>query len=79
MDGSIILSTEKDIIAKKTYDEMYPQYKYISPKQLKINKAVALKGKTASYWNKMKSRNLSGLLKGEEQRLFKEYNLIKTI
>jgi len=64
---------------KKEYDEMYPQYKYISPKKRKLKKICALTGKEESYWSKLKSKQLGGILKGEEQRLFKEYNLIKTI
>jgi len=52
---------------------------YISPKEKKVKKAVALYGKTAKYWKKMKSKNLGKLLldnnNGLERKLDTKQNI----
>ena len=58
---------------KQTDEEAYIEYRkiagldfvYIKPKDKKIKMAILLYGKDKKYWQRMKSKNLSGLLKSK--------------
>lgn len=61
-DGSTILLTERDIIAKKEYDAMYPKYEYISPKKRKAKFLSSLKGWKEKDLMKLQSKQLTKLI-----------------
>jgi hypothetical protein len=55
------MKTDEQIKAEY-YKYQVPSFKYITPKQKKIQLAIARFGKDFAYWNKMTSFQLSGML-----------------
>ena len=56
----------EDELARVEYRKiMGLDFVYIKPKDKKIQMAILLYGKDKKYWQRMKSRNLSGLLKSK--------------
>jgi len=54
----------KDKISEIEYRKiMGLDFIFVTSKDRKIKLAIALKGKDKKYWSKMKSKNLSGMLK----------------